>query len=337
MKPWYSIKNSTTGTTELEIFDEIGPWGVTAKDFSRDLKAVTSDEINVSINTIGGDVFAGLGIFNLLKASGKKINVKIGGIAASIGSVIAMAGDKIRMPSNTFMMVHNPWTFAMGNSDELRETADVLDKIGASLTGIYVKRTGKTEDEIKALLAKDTYLSAAECVEMGFADEVTEEVSASAKFDLSDLPENVRAVFASARKSKVRGPEDDEQDPADDDNDDTSIGKLEALAVKHGVSDYVAILALDEKAIANPSAAVAEVREIVALCKAVGSDKAKEFVAARKTITEARAALVEARADQDDASHTSSKRKTQDHRAGSGVKANINDIYAKFTGVKKGK
>ena len=91
----------------------------------------------MEINSPGGDVFAGLAIYNALKGSGKEIVVKVMGVAASAASLIAMAGDKIVMPKNTFLMVHNPWSVAMGNAEELRQTADTLDKIGESLKATY--------------------------------------------------------------------------------------------------------------------------------------------------------------------------------------------------------
>ena len=195
----------------LSIYDEIGFWGVQAKDFISELSGITAKVVNVEINSPGGDAFAGLAIYNALKSSGKEIVVKVMGVAASAASLIAMAGDKIIMPKNTFMMVHNPWSFAMGNADELRDTADTLDKIGASLQATYVSRTGQSEDKIKELLSKDTWLTADESLELGFATEVVDDIKAMAVFDMdrAELPEAVRAVF----KAAVVPPEDE---PADD-------------------------------------------------------------------------------------------------------------------------
>ena len=152
MKTWYNLATNDT----LTVFDDIGAYGVSAKSFLDDLKSIKAEAVNVEINSPGGDVFAGLAIYNGLRASGKKINVKVMGIAASAASLVAMAGDEIEMPENAMMMIHNPWTFAVGDADELRATADVLDKIGTSLVTTYAKRTGKDEDEIKSMLDTET-------------------------------------------------------------------------------------------------------------------------------------------------------------------------------------
>ena len=135
MRTWYSMQAAANAptTAEISIFDEIGMWGVTAKQFISDLKALGDvKDITLSLNSPGGSVFDGLAIYNALRSSGANVTVKVMGIAASIASVIAMAGKKIVMPENTFMMVHNPWSFAIGNANDMREMADVLDKLGDS-------------------------------------------------------------------------------------------------------------------------------------------------------------------------------------------------------------
>lgn len=110
MRPCFKFVAATADQPSvLSIYDEIGFWGVQAKDFISDLAKVSSKVLNVEINSPGGDVFAGLAIYNALKGSGKEIVVKVMGVAASAASLIAMAGDKIIMPKNTFMMIHNPW------------------------------------------------------------------------------------------------------------------------------------------------------------------------------------------------------------------------------------
>jgi ATP-dependent Clp protease protease subunit len=303
MKPWYTFNNSAgadNSAAQLEIFDEIGPWGVTAKDFNRDLKGVSASVIDLYINSIGGDVFAGIGIYNQLRASGKTINVKVMGVAASIASVIAMAGTKISMPENSFMMVHNPWTFAMGNADELRDTADVLEKLGNSLTNIYVARTGKTEEEVKALLKAESYLSAAEAVELGFADEVIPEISASAKFDISDLPENVRAVFKAAAKPLAKKPE---LTQATEPVAGPDPEQITDAAVKAGLSDYAAVFALDASltSTAKLDAELKRAKDVKSLCAvAKKPEAADQYIRARTSLTDVRASLCTALAEDDE-------------------------------------
>lgn len=195
MRTWYNLKATDTKAT-ISIFDAIGEYGVSAKNFLNDLRAVKASDVDVEINSPGGDVFAGIAIYNGMRQSGKKINVKIMGVAASAASLIAMAGDTIDMPENTFMMVHNPWSFAMGSAEDMRDTADMLDKIGSSLVATYAKRTGKSDEEIKALLDAETWMTAQEAVEAGFATTVSDAIAAKAEFDMDRVPANVKAVLA---------------------------------------------------------------------------------------------------------------------------------------------
>ncbi|MEJ8821439.1 head maturation protease, ClpP-related [Variovorax humicola] len=194
MKPFFSFKASASGAA-LSIYDEI--FSTHAAAFRTALDAVKGSTLTVEINSPGGDVFAGLAIYNMLKGSGKIINVNVAGIAASAASVIAMAGTTISMPSNSFMMIHNPITGVYGNAADLRESADVLDKIGAALLAIYVSRTGMPADKMKELLAAETWLTADEAVSMKFATVVTDAIEARASFDMgrADLPAHVKAVF----------------------------------------------------------------------------------------------------------------------------------------------
>lgn len=196
MRNWFNVKAQADIGVEVSIYDEIGGWGVTAKEFIDSIKPFKGKPMALAINSPGGDVFAGIAIYNALRMHGADVTVTVMGVAASAASVIAMAGTKIVMPENTFLMIHNPWTFAMGNADELRDMADVLDKIGSSLVSTYVARTGKSEDDIKAMLADETWLTAAEAVEAGFADEVQANLKVAAKFELDRLPDNVRAALA---------------------------------------------------------------------------------------------------------------------------------------------
>src|SRR5262245_51278548 len=115
MKTWYSIQAKKAGSAEIVIFDEIGVWGITAKAFYDELKALGDiREIMLRVNSPGGDVFDGLAIYNMLKSHKARVNVTIDGIAASIASIIAMAGDHITMPGNTFMFVHDPLAIVIG-------------------------------------------------------------------------------------------------------------------------------------------------------------------------------------------------------------------------------
>ena len=163
------IKNEAEGTIELFMYGTVG-YSVYLNGIKYALGDVVGNEINVHINSYGGDLFEGIAIKNFLLNRPEKINVYIDGIAASAASVIAMAGDRIVMPSDAQMMIHNPWTYTMGNAKELRKTADDLDKAQTSLEKSYMNRFKGTEDELKTLLDEETYLTADEAVLFGLAD-----------------------------------------------------------------------------------------------------------------------------------------------------------------------
>ena len=122
----------------------------------------------------GGSTFQGLAIYNLLKQHKAKINTYIDGIAASSASIIAMAGDKIYMPKTSLIMIHNCWTYTIGNAKELRKTAEDMDKIALAYKEAYLEKIKINEEKLNQLLEDETYLTADECIEMGFADEIIE-------------------------------------------------------------------------------------------------------------------------------------------------------------------
>lgn len=146
------------------------------------LKEIGNDDIDIHINSGGGDVFAGAAICNMLRSASGKKTVYIDGLAASIASVIAMAGDEIIIPSNAFMMIHKAWTFAMGNANDMRSLADTLDKLDSGIIATYMSRAadGVTEDKISELMAAETWLTGAEAAELFSNIKVTEAVTAAA-------------------------------------------------------------------------------------------------------------------------------------------------------------
>ena len=188
MKTWYEIKNKTD-KAEIWIYEEIGEdfWtggGVTAKNFQKELSAIKASQIDLHINSPGGIVFDGITIYNLLKNHPANVTTYIDGLAASIASVIALAGDKVIMAENALFMIHNPYGMVAGNATDMRDFADKLDKVGGAIATTYISKTGKTDVEIQALLDAETWMSAAEALESGFIDEVSGEadMAACAKF-----------------------------------------------------------------------------------------------------------------------------------------------------------
>lgn len=185
---WYEIKNKAD-KAEIWIYEEIGEdfWtggGVTAKNFQKELSAIKAGQIDLHINSPGGAVFDGITIYNLLKQHPANVTTYIDGIAASIASVIALAGDKIVMAANALYMIHNPSGMVMGTAEDMRTFADTLDKVGGTMVTAYTGKTGKDADIIKALLDAETWFTADEAKEMGFVDEISGEMdmAACAKF-----------------------------------------------------------------------------------------------------------------------------------------------------------
>ncbi|KNF08547.1 protease subunit of ATP-dependent Clp protease [Gottschalkia purinilytica] len=179
MKFW-KIKNITEDKGELLLYGDISEvswWGdeVTPKQFAEDLKNLGNvSEIDVRINSMGGDVFAATTIASLLRANNAKINIYIDGMAASAATIVAMAGDKIFMPENSMMMIHDPLVGLMGyyNTKDFKEFTEVLDKIKESILVGYEAKTKKTKEELSQMMSDETWLTASEAVEHGFADEI---------------------------------------------------------------------------------------------------------------------------------------------------------------------
>jgi len=169
---WYEIKNATGERATIRLYEEIGYWGVTAADFAAELEHVTATEIEVQINSPGGDVFDGIAIFNALRSHPARVTTRVDGIAASAASVIVQAGDHRVMVSAGQMMVHEAWGVAIGPADEIRAFADVLDQQNDVLAGIYALRSGRDRDELRAMMRAETWLTDQAAVDAGLADVV---------------------------------------------------------------------------------------------------------------------------------------------------------------------
>lgn len=183
--------------TTLEI-DILGPIGHgynqdPSKDFTSEsvASALASKPaaVKLRINSPGGDCFDALATYNLLRSSGAKVEVEVLGLAASAASLIAMAGDSVLMATGSMLMLHNPWTAAVGNSNDLREAADRLDKVRQSFLDIYQSKSGRDAEEVGAVMDDETWLTADEAKAKGFAQIVKRTVKAAAlgTFDLARI------------------------------------------------------------------------------------------------------------------------------------------------------
>jgi ATP-dependent Clp endopeptidase proteolytic subunit ClpP len=166
-----------SGVAEIDLFSDVFPG--TAGYLSSQLKAYGDGPVTMNINSPGGDVLEGVAIYNILKARGN-VKMRVQGLCASIASIIMMAGKEIEVCKGSFVMVHNPFAMTMGESEDLRSTADVLDKMKSSMAEIYAARTGLSEDEVAKIMDNETWMTADEAVEKGFADKVYEGKSAKA-------------------------------------------------------------------------------------------------------------------------------------------------------------
>jgi len=181
---WYRFSgNAAARTVDLYVVGDIGAWGVSARQFARDLaeQAKGAAVIKLYLHSLGGDIMEGLAIYNMLLNHPARVEVYIAGIAASMGSVIAMAGDVIHIPENGWIMVHKPWGGQIGDAEQMRRYAELLDQWEDSLVLAYEKKTGKSREELADLLASETWLMGQDAIDLGFADQLTDAVEMVAK------------------------------------------------------------------------------------------------------------------------------------------------------------
>jgi ATP-dependent protease ClpP protease subunit len=291
MKNWYSICALNEGA-EISIYDEIGAYGVSAKAFLADLgKLPDKAPLTLRLNSPGGSVFDAVAIYNALQRHAGTVTVSIDGIAASAASYIAMAGDEIIMPENAFLMIHDPSGMVMGTAADMRAMAEALEKIGASLIKGYAAKSGKPEDEIAALLAKETWLDAAEALELGFADTVAAPVKMAASFDVSRFrnapPEIIEAV--KVKSNPGLGAPKTNPGPA-------SVAKIEDPEL-----EIPSAPAPNLEPVADPAAirteAMTYAKTVVDLCRLAGQPQmAASFLTAETSLDSIRKALIDARA-----------------------------------------
>ncbi|WP_041646659.1 head maturation protease, ClpP-related [Aromatoleum aromaticum] len=331
-KPWYAIALAEDGrSATIAVRGKIGDWweGKSIEQIDYDLANIGAvDQITVRITSFGGKLDHGLAMHNALRRHPARIITVVEGVAASAGSIVAMAGDEIHMYANSTMMVHGV-TLRDDEGNEV-EDDDATRALNASIVETYSARTGKTADEVAALIATDTWMTAREALAAGFADRVIEIAAgelatATAASPLTaiaaalDIPADVLAraqAEATAPATSEGGdppaapaapaPTPPAVQPAGADASATFAAQINAHAVAHGLGDYVAAWLLDGSItnLAQAQAAIAEAREVRDLCAyADAADRAPGFIRARKSLADVRADLLNARADAADALH----------------------------------
>ena len=235
-KKYYSLVQNGD-TADINIYGDITSWPweelgeVSANNLSKQLADLAGvSTINVHISSYGGEVKEGLAIYNALKSHPAKVRTICDGFACSIASVIFMAGEERIMNDASLLMIHNAWTYAMGNAAELRKQAEDLEKITQASVNAYMAHSTLSEDEVKALMDAESWLLPTEALEYGFATSILEEEnkqpSQSVKKQLLDIIKQHRAQAEEEPEDPEEEPEDDpeddpEEDPEEPDNDDS--------------------------------------------------------------------------------------------------------------------
>jgi ATP-dependent Clp protease protease subunit len=214
MKFWQIKAAAEPGVGELRLYGPIGTDGglgwlfdeVTPSQLQADLDGLGDvSQVKVFINSEGGDVFAAQAIHSMLKRHKAQIVVYVDGLAASSASIVVMAGDRVVMPRNAMLMVHNPWALSIGDASKHRQMAETLDQVRESMIAAYQGKTGMGREELLGLLEAETWMTADEAVEMGFADEIEETTPVQASMLTPDvLLVNGRAVNLERFQKKPR-------------------------------------------------------------------------------------------------------------------------------------
>jgi ATP-dependent Clp protease, protease subunit len=299
--PWYSVKAAAEqDVAEISILEPIYPYfGCDAYSFLTELKGIAQTKVRVLISSVGGSVMEAFAIFNGLRLSGKEIEVYVLSVAASAASYIAMAGDKIVMPKNTMMFLHNPRNGVYGDAAAMREAAEVLDKWTAIMTATYMKRWKGEPSALTEVLDAESFLTADECLAYGFCDEVVDEIAVTATVDAAMLPPALRERFgtkpaAAAAAARV------------------SVAAVEAMA--GDMAAHAAAVVNDPNITTEAQARqrFADIREIVACGRVSGRpEQAALLIREFTPLVEARALMSDAWAQEDGERHTSTARTTE--------------------------
>lgn len=229
MKRYYALEVENR-VADIDIYGDITSWpwvesDVSAYNLSAQLAQLDVDEINVNINSYGGEVAEGLAIFNALKRHKAKINTRCDGFACSIASVIFMAGDKRVMNDASLLMIHNAWTYASGDANELRKQADDLDLITDQSKKIYLSKVSISEDELAQLMDEETFIDSDAAIEMGFATDVANNESdkpaqCARNLIYQALTDEEKPTSPTDEPGiEIENPEDDESKESEDDAD----------------------------------------------------------------------------------------------------------------------
>lgn len=200
--------------------EETAQWwgGVSAEALVPEIRAIKTGVIHLRINSPGGDVFAAQAIAAAIRDTGAKVIAHVDGYAASAATTIATAADEVEMADGSFYMIHNAWTWAMGNANELSATVALLQKLDGDMARQYAAKSGKTPEEVRAMMDEETWFTAQEAVDAGLADRVSQSTKAKATWNMS----------AYAKAPKIEAPAVD--DSATEEHRDRQQQRLRMMA-----------------------------------------------------------------------------------------------------------
>lgn len=330
---WYQINNSLdlqqNKHTEVYIYDEIGSWGISAAAFLEDLANVDDGKssIVVAINSPGGNIFDGFAIHNALLRLGDRCIARIDGIAASAASVIACGASKVVMAENALMMIHEPWTIAAGTSDDLRKTAEMMDKTRDGINAAYKRKAPNLDDDVLAkMLEMETWMNASEALSAGFADEIGSQVQIAASLS----SERILRCFKQAPAVFSVSDEQDEQPTLEVEHvkdNRQNIIQLARAYVAAGIHDLPDAI-FSNLEVADDSSVQSEllrVNNISALCHSAKMTKlAPGFVKNQLTESQVQAKLFELIVDQ----HSNEIDNKEVVKPQTAQAINVIDIYA---------
>lgn len=293
-RQWFAI-STTEDEAEIEIFDSIGGWfGVTVREFKKAFDQVRKKKhIRLLLNSPGGDVTEGMAVYNLLGGVREKLTIEVMGVAASIASVIALAGKELIMGEGAYLMIHEPRAFSVGDSAEMRRVADVLDKMRGELVKIYARNSNLTEEELLAAMAAETWYTAEEAVEAGFADGVLEhQAAAAAAFDWRQF--KYQHIPAGIAAQTMRIPPEKPQSAPKGEGNTKSGGEPMPTDEKNELERLKADLAEKEGRIASLQVEITQLKGQAELLLSENQEKAKELDALKRAqMLEAKNACIE--------------------------------------------
>ncbi|KVN36786.1 hypothetical protein WJ63_35080 [Burkholderia pyrrocinia] len=208
----FEVRNDANGDATIYLYDVIAAddwWGgVSASSFVQQLAAITAPTIHLRINSPGGDVFEARAMAQAIREHASSIIAHVDGNAASAATFLAIACEKVIMAEGAMFMIHRGSCLAWGTGDDLRSTAELLDKVDASIVASYAKKTGQSDEDIVAWMEAETWFSADEAVEFGFADELagTDVPENSSRWNLSAYANHPTARTEPAPKPQPPNP-----------------------------------------------------------------------------------------------------------------------------------